>query len=139
MGFLTGIICKFNSGWRRNRFGDRKFPCQQTRTETSRVTIFVRRTNKFYCFNRLFGTKYGQVNLVESRISLKKKFFFNFVIKININQFFKKLRFENDTCCKMNKDGTDVYFHVVNRTTGKVLPYQDEWVKRYKTIFYYFQ
>ena len=31
----------------------------------------------------------------------------------------------------MNKDGTDVYFHVVNRTTGKVLPYQDEWVKRY--------
>ena len=34
----------------------------------------------------------------------------------------------------MNKDGTDVYFHVVNRTTGKVLPYQDEWVKRYKTI-----
>ena len=39
----------------------------------------------------------------------------------------------------MNKDGTDVYFHVVNRTTGKVLPYQDEWVKRYiiKKLFFF--
>ena len=89
---MTGIICKFDSGWRRNRFGDRKFPCQQTWTKTSRVTIFVRRTNQFYCFNRLFGTKYGQVNLVESRISLKNFFLFLILSSILIlTNFLKNL------------------------------------------------
>ena len=32
-------------------------------------------------------------------------------------------RYSNDTCCKLNKDGTDVYFHVIEPKTGKVLPY----------------
>merc|ERR1712241_1356204 len=53
----------------------------------------------------------------------------NFIVSIDY-LVPSMVRFENDACCKMNKDGTDVYFHVVNRTTGKVLPYQDEWVKR---------
>ena len=40
------------------------------------------------------------------------------------------VRFANNTCCKINKEGTDVYFHVVDPKTGKVLPYQDPVVKR---------
>ena len=31
----------------------------------------------------------------------------------------------------MNKEGTDVYFHVVEPKSGKVLPYQDPLVRRY--------
>ena len=40
------------------------------------------------------------------------------------------VRYANNTCCKINKEGTDVYFHVVDPKTGKVLPYQDPVVKR---------
>lgn len=32
-------------------------------------------------------------------------------------------RYPNDTCCRVNKQGTDVYFHVVDSNSGKVLPY----------------
>ena len=38
-------------------------------------------------------------------------------------QTINLFRYANDTCCKINKDGTDVYFHVIDPKTGKVLPY----------------
>ena len=45
-------------------------------------------------------------------------------------QTFKNFRYGNGTCCKVNKEGTDVYFHVVDTKTGKVLPYDHPQVKR---------
>ena len=47
-------------------------------------------------------------------------------------------RYENGTCCQLNKENTDVYFHVVDAKTGKVLPYDDPIVRRYTKYKYDF-
>ena len=38
-------------------------------------------------------------------------------------------RYRNDTCCKLDHQGTDVYFHVLDPKSGKVLTYNNELVQ----------
>ena len=38
-------------------------------------------------------------------------------------------RYRNDTCCKLDQQGTDVYFHVLDPKSGKVLTYNDDLVQ----------
>ena len=51
--------------------------------------------------------------------------------EVNMSLF----RYANDSCCNEDKEGTDVYFHVVDPRTGKVLPFDDPAVQRWRSGF----
>jgi len=49
---------------------------------------------------------------------------------VSIDHLVPRLvRYRNDTCCKLDHQGTDVYFHVLDPKSGKVLTYNDELVQ----------